>query len=156
MGCGSGIVSVFCASKGAYCIAADINPEAVKATRENAVKNGFEKEIVVIVSNLFENIKDKFDIIFFNPPYYPKEPENNFEKAFNAGADYRVIKEFASSAGGYLKKGGMICLIISSDMNLHEFNKIFALNGFKIEIIDEHKRFFETFYITKTLVKDTC
>ena len=72
MGCGSGIVSIFCASLGAECFAADINPAAVKTAKENAELNGFGNKIQVVESNLFENIKDKFDVIFFNPPYYPR------------------------------------------------------------------------------------
>jgi release factor glutamine methyltransferase len=155
MGCGSGIVSIFCSSIGAKCTAADINPQAVKTAKENAGLNGFEKEIEVIESDLFENIKGKYDIIFFNPPYYPKEPANDFEKAFNAGNDYRILKEFASCVGEHLKEEGIIYLIISSDINPAEFKIIFAAKGLSIEVIKEHKKFFETFYIIKTLANNT-
>jgi len=152
MGCGSGIVSVFCASSGAKCLAADINPEAVKAAGENAALNGFEKDVIVIESNLFENIKDRFDIIFFNPPYYPKEPVGNFERAFFAGEDYRVLKEFAACSKSHLNNGGIVYMIISSDMDLNVVKSIFSANGLVFEVIEEHKKLFETFYITKTLV----
>lgn len=154
MGCGTGIVSIFCASIGAHCTAADINPEAVKAAKENAEINGFGKEIGIIQSDLFENIKDRFDLIFFNPPFYPKEPADNFEKAFNAGKEYRIIKEFAERSSGYLKKDGIIYLIISSDVDMDKIKSIFSENALTFEVALKLKKFFETFYIIKSYKKE--
>jgi release factor glutamine methyltransferase len=151
LGCGSGIISIFAASIGAECIAADINPEAVKTTNENAELNGLEHKINVIESDLFGNINQSFDFIFFNPPYYPKEPKTAFEKAFNAGEDYRVIKEFASQVKNHLKQNAVIYMIISSDMDIEALKNIFINNSLSFNFAETHKRFFETFYIVKAL-----
>jgi release factor glutamine methyltransferase len=153
MGCGSGIVSVYCASLGAKCLAADINPEAVRSAKENSEINGFGNDISTVNSNLFENINDKFDVIFFNPPYYPKEPLNDFERAFKAGEQYKVIKDFAARSNEYLNKNGVIYLIISSDMDLNEIKRIFNANHFVFEVLKEFKKPFETFYIIKTFIE---
>ena len=115
MGCGSGVVSVFAASKGARCIAVDVNPVSIKAAEENAKKNGFGDKIKALQSNLFENIppEEKFDIIFFNPPYYEKEPKTDFEKAFFTGEGFKVIKNFLKQAKNHFASGCFIYFITS-------------------------------------------
>jgi len=154
MGCGSGIVSVFAASLGAQCLAVDINPSSVGCASFNLKQNHLEKNTRVMQSDLFHDIpeSEKFDIIFFNPPYYDKEPVNDFETAFNAGKDYRVIKEFVTDAGKYLNKGGRIYCIVSSDMNIAMFLQILEEQGFKHDIVTEIYKFFETFYIVNSFL----
>jgi release factor glutamine methyltransferase len=49
----------------------DINPEAVEHCK-NLGFNCFE-------SNLFENVKGKFDLILFNPPYLPEDKREDEE-----------------------------------------------------------------------------
>lgn len=152
MGCGTGIAGIFAASKGANCTAVDINPMAVKAASENADKNGFKDKIKIIESNLFENPHfndSKFDIIFFNPPYYPGKPKNNFEAAFKGGENYDVIHRFLRESLNYLKKDGVIYIIVSSDMGISTFEEIVNLYDMKHEIAAKIEKFFETFYIVK-------
>ncbi|MFT4571138.1 MAG: ribosomal protein L11 methyltransferase [Hyphomicrobiaceae bacterium] len=48
VGCGSGILAIAAAKLGAAaCLATDIDPDALAATRENAVANGVEKTVTV-------------------------------------------------------------------------------------------------------------
>jgi len=174
MGCGCGVVSIFAASKGAECVAVDINPMAVKSAMENAESNGFMDKIKVVEGDLFDSSPDDnptpalpkgegvivpsplgrvrvgykmFDIIFFNPPYYRGIPENDFERAFKGGENYDVIYRFLSNAKKYLKKDGYICMIISSDMGIEEFTDIAKKTGYSYEIVTKINKFFETFYI---------
>jgi release factor glutamine methyltransferase len=151
LGCGSGIISIFSASVGAECIAADVNPAAVKSAKENAALNGFSHKIKVIESDLFCNVDESYDLIFFNPPYYPKEARTDFEKAFNAGEGYSVIIEFAVQVKDHLNQNAAIYLIISSDMDIDAIKNIFINNGLSFNFAETHKRFFETFYIVKAL-----
>ncbi len=151
MGCGSGIVSVFAASKGAECLAADVNPLGVKSAGENTEKNGFGDKVKTLQSNLFEKIssEEKFDMIFFNPPYYEKEPNTDFEKAFFTGKDFRVIKDFLALAKSYISPGGVIYFITSSDLDIDLFLNMVKAGGFEYNIVKKINTFFETFYITK-------
>lgn len=154
MGCGSGIVSVTAVSIGARCLASDINPDSVRCTKDNLKQNHPGDSTVVVQSDLFENIpkSEKFDIIFFNPPYYPKEPETAFELAFNAGINYRVIRDFVQEARKFLKADGRIYYILSSDMDIALFLQILKEHGFKHEIVTEIYKFFETFYIVNSFL----
>jgi release factor glutamine methyltransferase len=155
MGCGSGIVSIFAANRGAVCLAVDKNHASVECTIENANINGMSKKIRVKQSNLFEKLstQEKFDFIFINPPYYEKEPLNDFEMAFNAGSDYRVIREFIAESKEYLKENGIIYLIISSDLELHLIAKMFFESGFSFNLLQLKKKFLETFYIANAFTK---
>ena len=154
MGCGSGIVSVTAVSINARCLAADINLDSVRCTKDNIKQNFPGDSTEVIQSDLFENIpkSEKFDIIFFNPPYYPREPETAFELAFNAGKNYRVIRDFVQEAGKFLKADGRICYIVSSDMDIALFSQILKEHRFKYEIVTEIYKFFETFYIVNSFL----
>ena len=154
MGCGSGIVSIVASSKGANSLAVDINPEAVKCSIENFKLNGVAAN--AIESDLFKNIEKekKFDIIFFNPPYYNYEPRNDFERAFGGGKDYKVLREFFLQSKFYLKKQGIICIIISSDIDINLIFSMFELYGFHYNILQRIDNFFETFYIINGFLKE--
>jgi methylase of polypeptide subunit release factors len=93
-----------------------------------------------------------FDIIFFNPPYYKGEPKDNFERAFKGGVKLEVITRFLSQAKNYLKPGGVIYFIVSSDMDMDELQEMFTHAGYRYLIIKEIKKFFETFYIIESVV----
>jgi release factor glutamine methyltransferase len=155
MGAGSGIVSVFAASRGAKCLAADINPVAIRCIRENAALNHFEDKIETVESDLFISIKPeerKFDIIFFNPPYYRGNPRNNFERAFKGGPNLEVIDRFLTGSKEYLYPKGKLCFIISSDMDMDDFSARIEAAGFIHKILQYNKRLLETFYIIEAVI----
>lgn len=96
IGPGSGCISVSLASKlqnRAY-FAVDINPFAVNITQKTAKNNNVE--IQVINGSLLESIFDgKVDVIIFNPPYVPSDPEelesSDIEAAWAGGIDGREV-----------------------------------------------------------------
>ncbi len=155
MGSGSGVVSLFAASKGADCVACDINPVAVKCIAENALQNNLSRQIKVYESDLFEALKNNpgsgFDIIFFNPPYYKGNPKNNFERAFKGGPNLEVIDRFLAEAKSHLSPGGKLCMIVSTDMELDDFYSRLKQAGYSYKVLQTNKKFFETFYIIEAL-----
>jgi release factor glutamine methyltransferase len=135
-----------------------------------AAKRGVSN--TVSPSPLGEGVRGvRFDLIFFNPPYYPKEPKNNFELAFNAGEDYRVLREFASQCKSHLKENGAVYMIVSSDIDsgwslsrtamrdpndrkvgnvgVEAVKNTFNQQGFQTNIVLIKRKFFETFYVIK-------
>lgn len=80
IGCGSGIVSVTLdlETKGQVDITAvDISPQAIKNTNVN--KNNLKSNIKILESNLFEEINEKFDLIYSNPPYIKSHEIENLQ-----------------------------------------------------------------------------
>ncbi len=67
MGCGTGFISIYLNKEGIDCEAADINPNAIELTKENAKKNNIN--LTTYHSDLFQNISKKYDLITFNAPY---------------------------------------------------------------------------------------
>jgi release factor glutamine methyltransferase len=67
MGSGTGIQGIIAAKKGCKVTFSDKNPEAVECSRLNAKRNGVRGAFVV--SDLFSNVKGRFNTIAFDPPY---------------------------------------------------------------------------------------
>ncbi len=156
MGSGSGVVSIFAASKGAVCTAVDINPVAVKCINENIIQNHFTKKITAVESDLFESklLQNKlFDIIFFNPPYYKGNPQNNFERAFKGGPRLEVIDRFLDDAKKFLAPSGWLCMLVSSDMDINDLYRRLKETGYTYRILQTNKKFFETFYIIEAVIR---
>ena len=66
MGTGTGYVAIYLSKLGFSADGADINPNAISIAKKNARKNGVNCNF--FISDLFSNIKNKYDIIVFNPP----------------------------------------------------------------------------------------
>lgn len=100
--------------------ASDISEKAL----DIAMLNDRDNKINFIHSDLFESIKEKFDIIVSNPPYIKtktiqtlsKEVQNEPHIALDGGEDglyfYKVI---IANAYNYLEKNGYLCLEIGED-----------------------------------------
>ncbi len=80
LGCGSGILSIAAAKKGAdLIISTDIDEEAIKTTMSNASLNGCSHKITTLRGSWYGPLKDtvhekgniKFDVIMATPPQTP-------------------------------------------------------------------------------------
>lgn len=120
-------------------LASDIDPEALSLVR----KKGFQS----IRSDLFKNIKQKFDLIVFNPPYL-QEDKFDSQKDTSGGklGDETIIK-FLMQSKKHLKKNGKILLLLSSHTPEKRIDKEIKKLKFKSETIIEEKLFFEKIYV---------
>jgi release factor glutamine methyltransferase len=144
MGTGSGILAIAAAKKGCSVTAVDINPEAIKVAKENASKENLE--INFILSDLFQNVNGKFDLIIFNAPYVPtenSEPKTMESKAWDGGeTGLEVVNLFLSSVRDYLNEGGKIFLLVSSNTeNPPQFK------GFDQKTLKKMPFFFERLFV---------
>ena len=67
IGTGTGFVPIYLKICGRNCDAVDINLTAIKCAEKNALNN--QIKINVKISNLFDNVEKKYDLIIFNPPF---------------------------------------------------------------------------------------
>ncbi len=138
MGCGSGLISILMGKKDAIVTAADINLDAVKAARENSANNN--TEIHAVYSDLFSNIKEKFDLIVFNPPYLPGDDTEKKELTYYGGKDGReTIKRFLTQAKKFMKKNGRIFLLISTVTGEKEVMELAISSGYSVKQIARKK-----------------
>lgn len=133
MCCGSGAIAISMAyflpkSKLTAC---DISEVALNVARSNAKKNGVEKKINFIESDLYmpvqkkKPMKDKFDMILCNPPYIPSHVIPTLQReikdhepvaALDGGEDgLDFYRKMVTDSAVHLKKGGYILFEIGHD-----------------------------------------
>lgn len=111
----------------------DLSNDAISQCRENADLNNLD--VTIIKSDLFANIKEKFDVIVCNPPYIPEgtpldQSVLNFEPhdALFAGKDgNKFYKQILSDVDQYLNPNGVVVFEISPDNS-----SFLRENGFEI------------------------
>ena len=116
VGTGSGIQAITAKGQGANVLAIDINPECI------AYVNNLK--IPTLQSNLFENVKGKFDLIIFNPPYLPEDPrEPKDSKLITTGGKTgsEILNKFLEQAKNFLNEKGIINS--DSDILTHHLKK---------------------------------
>ena len=150
LGCGSGIISLLAASKGALVTASDINRTALKALEKASLKNALP--IHVINSNLFDKLQEKqFDYIIINPPYYPKAPKNEKEHAWFCGENFEYFKKLFEQLLSYIEQSEVL-MILSEDCDLEKISFMAQQNNLKFRKVFEKKVLTETNYIFKVYI----
>jgi release factor glutamine methyltransferase len=150
IGCGSGILSLVAARSGGAVTAIDINPSAVRATRDNAGRNGLLGTIRVVESDLFAGLDQsakRFDLILSNPPFYSGEARTMTERAFRGGSGVEFMARVAHDSPSFLAHGGSIFLVLSSDADLQSCLRPFEENRFRARVVKVRKLLFETLSI---------
>lgn len=147
VGTGTGIQALNAAKFAEHAAGVDLNPAAVELGKRNARSNGI-RNAEFWVSDLFSEVKGRFDLIIFNPPYLETEAEDMLERAWAGGKQgVEVINRFIDEAGEHLLPEGRIMLLISSINRLEEVMGRFQKNGFGVEITSKQKIFFEELYV---------
>lgn len=145
MGTGSGIQAKAALSKTKDVLAVDINEEAVKKLKNAKV------------SDLFSNVKGRFDLIIFNPPYLPEEKkEDKKTRLVTTGGKYgyEIIERFLKDAKNYLNKDGRILIVFSSLTNKKKVDSLIEKHSFKFQLLEEKNLFFEKLYVYLIQSKD--
>ncbi|MBI2449384.1 methyltransferase, partial [Candidatus Pacearchaeota archaeon] len=109
MGSGSGIQAETCIQAGIpreNILTADIDKEAVQHLK----KKGFES----IQSDLLSDIKGKFDMVIFNPPYLPESKYDKEKDTTGGKKGCETILRFLKQAKAHLNKDGRIFIVFSS------------------------------------------
>ncbi len=104
VGCGSGVVSIALAKRAAGGIGVDINDRAVNNSKQNSQVQDV-KNVQFFVSNVFEKVVGKFDVIVCNPPYTKHEVCDEIDRMFWDPAD-EMKKKFFQGVRAYLKPAG--------------------------------------------------
>ncbi|PVX27303.1 MAG: hypothetical protein CW716_03005 [Candidatus Bathyarchaeum sp.] len=150
VGTGCGILAVLAVKKAKRVVAVDVNPYAIDCASKNAQTNEVEDRIDFRHGDLFQSIKqnEKFNVILFNSPYLPSEPDEEkswIGKAWAGGPDGRaVIDRFLVDVPNYLVDGGKIQLVQSSLSNVEKTIQMFKERGLKAKVAAQVKVAFES------------
>lgn len=140
IGCGSGAISLALGDnlKKSQIIGSDISKKAIELSNINKDRLSIEN-VDFIQSDLFSNIKEKFDLIVSNPPYINKKDYENLDKklyyepqnALYGGKDgLYFYKEIIKNSKKFLNKNGKIYLEIGYDQK-DELIRILKDEGYK-------------------------
>ncbi len=122
LGTGTGAIAlaVLASVDGAVACATDISAQALETAQANAVRAGVAERFEAVLSDWFDAVEGRFDIIVSNPPYIARDVIDTLDRevrlhdprrALDGGADgldaYRAI---ASSARAHLADGGHVAV----------------------------------------------
>ncbi|MGM0405798.1 MAG: HemK2/MTQ2 family protein methyltransferase [Thermoplasmatota archaeon] len=147
IGCGSGFISLHCASKGCETTSVDISKKAVENTLSNAVRN--DLKIDVKVSDMFSELSGKWDVIIFNPPYLPKERDIEHDLRWDGGErGDETLLNFLPEADDHLEKEGVVYFIYSDRAPTDDIEKIIEK---KYSLVQKNSQTFtfETIYAVR-------
>lgn len=159
IGSGRGIISVELATKVRRLIATDINPHAILATKARAEERGASDKIELVRADLFGGISGIFDLVLFNPPYLPTQPEersgNWIDYALDGGISGReTVDRFLEDLSSHLKPGGRALLLISSQTGLREVQDTASAFGLTTVVVANERCFFEQLHVLRITVAD--
>ena len=140
IGCGSGIVSMHCAVNGGIVTCGDVNKKAVALTRKNMALNSLKAD--VIETDVYSNVKGRFDTIVFNLPYLPVKEEGDLALAWSGGDDgLGPLPRLLSGASEHLLPNGRLIVVASSLMDEDALRS--ALSGYNVRTLSVLPLFFE-------------
>lgn len=150
VGTGSGILSLFCAARGAHVTATDVNELCLQTVQKAARTLGLS--IRATISDLFSNIREQFDVIIFNPPYLPSSAVE--DRAVDGGPDgMGLSKRFLRSLADHLERNGTALLLVSS---LNDTASLFSAGvpEFQYEVTARRSLFFEELQVLSVRFRD--
>lgn len=152
LGAGTGLISIFCAMKEAVVTATDISSTAIQNIKQNSTNNSVS--INIIQSDLFTDIPNqKFECIIINPPYYPRDPNNEFEQAWFCGRNFQFFIKLFDQLELYSYTSSNIIMILSEDCDIKKISEIAEKNFFKLDEITRIRKWSEWNYLFKIVPK---
>lgn len=124
-GCGYGAIGIYVAKNtNANVHMIDINKRSLKLALKNADIN--HVNVKIYESNIYENVKDKFDYIITNPP-------------IRVGK--KILYEILFNAKNILNHNGELLLVINKDQGAKSLMKDLE-KVYKVELITKNKGFY--------------
>ena len=140
MGTGSGILAETAfKAKAKKVLAVDINPEAIRLLKKKGIPSR--------ISNLFSKVTETFEVILFNPPYLPRDSQEDKEsQRITTGGKKgdELILRFLKQAPKHLAKEGVILLLLSSLTPREKITSLLKKQKLKHRSVAQEKLFFET------------
>lgn len=127
VGCGYGFLGIMVSRvTDSYVEMIDINKRAVHLTNMN-IKRYKDFKGKTYVSNVYENVEGKYDIIIINPP-------------IRIGKE--KLLEILIGAFDHLEDNGLLYYVIRKDQGALSIKKILEENSINVEIINRDKGYF--------------
>ena len=144
VGTGTGVAAVRAADADALVTAVDINPEAVRCARINALLNHVDDRVDVRQGDLFGPVDgERFDLVVCNPPFFQGTPSSARDIAWRSE---NFIGGFCHGLDGVLAARGHALIVFSSHAD--EPGLLRTLRAAGWEVLAERTRDFRNEIIT--------
>lgn len=148
LGCGSGLISMIAAKKGAYVTATDINPVAVEFLKKNCFRN--KLQLKVLQSDLFDDMPGKqYDVIAINPPYYKKNPATAKDHAWFCGEHGEYFSRMFESLSAYIHTDTEILMVLFDGCDMEMIQSFAAAHNFRLDCVQRKQNMLEKNFIYK-------
>lgn len=151
IGCGSGILSLLAARKGALVTALDIDTKAVENTILNFKMNfSTSKKSMILQSDVFKNLNPQtFDFIAINPPYYFKPIQSSSQYAWYCGENGEYFQELFKNLKSFMKASTEVYMILEENCEINRIKELATENHLHFELIEQKKIKWEQNFIFK-------
>jgi HemK-related putative methylase len=129
LGTGTGVLGVVAATLGAAVTALDINPDAVRCARINALLNRVDDRMTVVEGDLFDAVTARVDLVLFNPPFFSGPPSDAIDRAWRS---VDVLDRFAAGLDGGLTPLGRALVAFSSHGDEARFLSVLGEAGLDV------------------------
>lgn len=163
MGTGTGIQGFSIIDDVDILIMTDINKETTYSLREKikkleSRKNRTNNEIRIYYGDLFEKIpeeyKEKIDLIVFNPPYLPREKDEEDDPELTSGeSGTETTKRFLTDAKKFLSTSGTIFFVASSLADIPKLEDHMKNEKYEFEIDRKKHISFEDIMVYRANLK---
>lgn len=134
MGTGSGVNAILAATKSTQVMAVDINPRAVAAARQNAIRNRVADRVDVRLSDVYGAVDGTFDLVIFDPPSRWFAPRDLLEMA-STDLDYRALTTFVRDLDRYLNVNGRALIFFGTSGDMGYLRQILAEENYAVEVL---------------------
>ncbi len=146
VGCGAGFVSLVAARAGCEVTCTDANPHAVALAAHNARQNGLR--VTAVETDLLAGLAGPFDLVAFNPPYLPTDPDERLpgviNLAFDGGRDgNETVLRFASQLTALRPMPQVVLVVHSSLSDPKALAQALAMAGYNNDVVAEQTLDFE-------------
>ncbi len=134
MGTGCGVNAILAASRSDRVVGVDLNPHAVAAAVANAERNGVAGRTEFCLSDVFDQIDGRFDLIIFDPPFRWFAPRDWLEVAI-ADEGYRSLTRFMTDLPSRLNPGGRALVFFGTSGDIEYLSHLIDHAGLKSETV---------------------
>lgn len=112
MGTGTGVGAIAAARLAYTVVAVDVNADAVRCARINALQHQVEDRVTVLHGDLFGPVAgERFEVVLFNPPFFAGSPRSALDRAWRSDD---VPERFGAGLTGALTDAGVALVVVSS------------------------------------------
>ena len=125
------LLSVYSESKGAIVTASDINEIALKEFTERVREDHLN--IIVVYSDLFENLHFHFDYIFINPPILCKNPQTVIDQNNMAGENFEYFDRLFTQLKIRTLRDTEVLMVLPDEAELFAIDRRAKMHHLKLQ-----------------------